>query len=458
MMSVGAFGFPVAERQGYIVAASDTHGVAHRPKLIQGDAKLAQRYAQFRSRLHSSLLKPLHMFSSRWTKFFRQLLGRRHTASRRQRRTFHNECQLETLEDRSLCTATSAVIPTTLAPLADTAVTVNATAYRPQTPNFNWQNHAVPEATEDTTGVGVRMNGDDDNHNGRPDRDDTSVSGENDLVRVRLEGTGATQYFVTRDNANIRVWDSVTKGTAILVSQDSASLTINGSRDVWVEYAGTVAGSSLLTFDGRDSAGQVLSSDRLNIYSFTSVVLVLGGYTQVPGDPVNSNLGTFQSAIDLYDQGYDVHTYNQNQFRGLKTDAPYVDAVQSVQKLGETKIGIFGYSWGGGGTYGLSKLLNANRTSIGSFAIQFTAYVDGITSSSISSERRLPPGSLYHFNLFQRHDVGLFQLAGNSVTGAGENYNVTSQSWGRDLTHYTIDDNVLVRDLVKTRLIAKLSR
>ena len=398
------------------------------------------------------------MPTSHWMKLFGQLLGRRRMARRWHRRAFHCECQVESLEDRSLCTATSAVFLAAFDSVADTAVTVNATAYRPQTPNFNWQNHAVPEATEDTTGVGIRMNGDDDNHNGTPDRDDSSVSGENDLVRVRLEGTGATQYFVTRDNANIRVWDSATKGIAILASQDSTSLTINGTRDVWIEYAGLAAGSSLLTIDGRDSTGQVLSSDRISFYSFTSVVLVLGGYTQVPADPVNSNLGTFQSAIDLYDQGYDVHTYNQNQFRGLKTDAPYVDAVQSVQKLGETNVGIFGYSWGGGATYGLSKLLNANRASIGSFAIRFTAYVDGITSGSISSERRLPPGSLYHFNIFQRHDVGLFQLAGNSVAGAGENYNVTSQSWGRDLTHYTIDDNAIVRDLVKTRLVAKLNR
>ncbi len=259
-------------------------------------------------------------------------------ARSRQRPLNAHVCHIELLEDRSLCSATAL-----------------ATAYRPQNPSFNWQNHAVPEATEESVGAGVRMNGDDDNFNGRPDRDDTPVGGENDLVRVRLQASGAAQYNLSRSNTNIRVWDSQSKGAAILVNQNQTMIPISGSRDVWVEYAATFHGSTLLTLDARNSSGQVLASDKVKLYSFQSVVLVLGGRTQTPSDPAGSNMGTFQTAIDLYDQGYDVRMYNENQVTGSRSDRPYVDAVQAIQKHGETKVGIVGYSWGGGATYYVSQ-------------------------------------------------------------------------------------------------------
>ena len=71
-----------------------------------------------------------------------------------------------------------------------TVISVVMTAYRPQTETAGYGNPfqriAVPADEKESPGVGIRFNGDDDNNNGTPGRNDMTVNNENDLIEVLL--------------------------------------------------------------------------------------------------------------------------------------------------------------------------------------------------------------------------------------------------------------------------------
>ena len=113
---------------------------------------------------------------------------------------------------------------------------------------------------------------------------------------------------------------------------------------------------------------------------------------------------------------------------------------------------IFGYSWGGGATYELSVGLKNNTAIAGQYQLQYTAYVDGIRHNLLSAERRLPVNTKYHDNFYQRKD---WLLRGDSVTGAN-NVNVTNTTWGKNLVHTTIDDNLTLQNMLVTNLMTRV--
>ncbi|MED5262382.1 MAG: proprotein convertase P-domain-containing protein, partial [Myxococcota bacterium] len=102
-------------------------------------------------------------------------------------------------------------------PPAPSAITM--TAFRPQSETYGnpLQRRFVAEADELSPGAGIRINGDDDDGNGTPDRDDASVAGENDLIEVELGVNQLTppntEYVLRRTDSTLRVWDSATKDT-----------------------------------------------------------------------------------------------------------------------------------------------------------------------------------------------------------------------------------------------------
>ena len=73
----------------------------------------------------------------------------------------------------------------------------------------------------------------------------------------------------------------------------------------------------------------------------------------------------------------------------------------------------------------------------------------------IASETRLPPGTAYHVNYYQRNDAF---IRGNSVPGANVDINVTSTPWGSGLVHGGIDDHPNVRDGVLQPLLVRVPR
>ena len=128
-------------------------------------------------------------------------------------------------------------------------------AYRPASEAYGapLQRAAVPDADEQDPGTGIRVNGDDDNGNAQPDRDDTGVTGENDLLEITLTLDPPTpasgyEYVLTRSNSNLRVWNEANKTTEVITAGDSAVLSPPGvTSTLWVENpSGGAAGVVLL--------------------------------------------------------------------------------------------------------------------------------------------------------------------------------------------------------------------
>lgn len=357
----------------------------------------------------------------------------------------------------------TATFTPTLTPTPPT-FSVEITAYRPQSEYYGvpFQRRAVPQAENLDPGVGIRVNGDDDNNNGMGDWNDDWVDDENDLIEVKLSVHPAPappgyQYVLTRSNANIRVWTMPFKSVAALGGNDEIGLVFSGPElTMWVESVG--GGDAVLSLEARPIGDTAVANAQARFVPFTSVVIALGGENQSPSDPPNSNHGTFQIARDLYVMGYDVHMYDEDDVSSNGSGPVYNEVVSAVQGRGIGSVAIFGYSHGGGSTHDLSNRLNNNRGSIGSFSIDYTGYVDAIRNSSdidINAETRLPPSTAYHVNYYQRND---FFLRGNAVPGADVNVNVNDTAWGAGLGHGSVDDHPNTRAGVMDPLVARIAR
>jgi len=379
-----------------------------------------------------------------------------------------------------LPTSTSTVTPTwTATPTATVTSTPTAsptatstppafqlsiTAYRPRSEFYGdpFQKLAVPAAENTTPGVGIRVNGDDDDGNGMGDWNDTLVPTENDLIEVTLtvdpvEVPPGFEYVLARTSSNIRVWLSGAKSFPILSTNDDTVMSFGSSTaTVWVESVG--GGDATLRLEARRTGGETVAADEARFFPFSSVVIALGGEGQSPSDPPSGNHGTFHIARTLYGMGYDVHMYDEDVVSSSGGGAAYNEAVSAVRDRGVGSVAIFGYSHGGGSTHDMALRLNTNRASIGSFSIDYTAYVDGIGNSSdidISSETSLPPSTAYHVNYYQRSD---FFLRGNSVSGADVNVNVNNTPWGGGLDHGEVDDHPNTGDGILQPLLAHIAR
>jgi len=324
---------------------------------------------------------------------------------------------------------------------------VNMIARRPCTegPEFNnpFGEHEVPEDTEETPGVGIRINGDTD-----PSED------ENDLIKVGLEvepfplPSGAT-YVLKRSDSSIKVWDSRTMDTALLGSGTEATITINNSpMSVWVENPS--GGAADLEFIAR-SGGSDMHSDTIHFYPFTSIVVVFGGKDQVPNDPPGRHEGMFIVATNLYELGYDVHMY----FANDDQDVAYNEIVAAIQDRQITNVAIFGYSWGGDETQEIAYRLDDGKTQIGTFQVRFTAYVDAVEELS-GPQENLPLGTACHDNYYQSADYphGVF------IQGSRTNVNIVTLD--PNVTHahgendpppdHSIDNNLTVMTNIVNQL------
>ena len=370
-----------------------------------------------------------------------------------------------TAADTPTPTASETPSPTPTATWTVPAFTLGITAFRPQTESYGapFQRRAVPAGENLTPGVGVRINGDDDNNNGIADLLDGAVSSENDLVELTLQVSPfpapvGYEYVVQRSNAGIKLWPDAGKaGPPLLGANDEIDLAFSGAtRTVWVERLS--AGDTVLQLVARPFGGGTVASTSVRLFAFTSVVIALGGENQVPTDPPNSNDGMFNIASTLYGLGYDVHMYDEDHVDSSGAGTVYDEVVSAVSRRGIGIVSVFGYSHGGGSTHDLANRLDANRASIGTFTMPYTAYVDSIRNSSdidIASETRLPPGTAYHVNYYQRNDAF---IRGNSVPGANVDINVTSTPWGSGLVHGGIDDHPNVRDGVLQPLLVRVPR
>lgn len=347
---------------------------------------------------------------------------------------------------------------------------VEMTAYRPQTMPFNWWAYKIPDDDEENldAGAGIRINGDDDNHDDIADRyySDNPVTGEDDLIMVTLEVAAVPapqglEYVLKRSNSNINVWESPTKATAILDVNDEEVITFDkeNQKNIWVENP--YGGSAFLEFEVRTAQDQtVVLKDRIYFYSFTSAVIALGGENQIPTDPPDDDHGTFRIARDLYMNGYDVHMFDEDELRGNVR----AEARSAIEERSVNQIAIFGYSHGGGSTYILADYLNNNRGSIGTFTISYTAYIDAVENvfPYVGAETRRPSSTSYLTNYYQEGVLNPVSpdfdggLAGGPVYGADYEVNVDDPTPTE--THFTIDDDPIVLNGIKSRLRSRVTK
>jgi len=302
------------------------------------------------------------------------------------------------------------------------AAVANLTAFRPVTDFINNAQYPVAEVqeTSPTLGPGIRYNGDDDNANGVADAlDAAATTAENDLVRLDVNASGGS--FSLAWSSGLQLWTTSTKSQAVIAGQAYPE----GQVTWWVEDVSStplLAASVVLTVgQGTDTA-----QDEVDFHSFRSDVIAIGGNQQNPANVGDPRLGVSTIGLTLYQQGYDVHLYSYDKVASNGQGAAFNEVKSAVLKRGVSDIAIVGYSWGGGSTYQLAAGLNSDAALKGRYQLQYTAYIDGIRQCSISSETRLPTGTLYHDNLYQRKD---FLIKGNSVSGA-VNVNVTTTTWG----------------------------
>jgi hypothetical protein len=335
------------------------------------------------------------------------------------------------------------------------------TAHRPQhgAGYFPFARTSVPELQEDdpVLGPGIRRNG----------PGEIDPAGEDDLVEVVVGRVlRGTALVLERSGPELAVWTTRTRqpGTQVpFTGMRSQPLSFGGdpSLHVWVEWTGTAHGTRRLSLEA-DGSGILL--DRLTFHSFRSIVVALGGEGQSPSLPLDPNHGTFVVGTELYELGYDVHMYDEDGVTSTGSGPVYDEVVNSVQSRGVADVAVFGYSHGGGSTHDLAERLDAFRAGIGTFAIPFTSYVDGVENDSdidTDPELRYPPSSAFHANHYQRGTFADFFLDGGPVPGSSpppSGLDVETTTWGAGATHFIVDDFMQVRDFILLNLDLRTTR
>jgi hypothetical protein len=342
----------------------------------------------------------------------------------------------------------------------------NLTAYRPQhgAGYFPFTKTAVPDANEEslTLGPGIRINA----------PGDIDPAGEDDLIELLVETSQtAIPLALTRNSAALRVWTTRNKspGTEIIFTNNKTSalpLGGNPSMTLWIEWSLAQHGDAMLSLEPLAAS---YAFDTLRFHTFHSIVMALGGESQVPSVPVDPNHGTFVVGIDLYQQGYDVHMHDEDDVTADGSGSVYDEVVNAISHRMVDKVSIFGYSHGGGSTYDLSERLDNNRAGIGVFDIVVTSYVDSVQNDSdfdVDQELRRPPSTGYHANHYQ---VGSFTdifLDGGPVPNSfgwpesnptPSGLNVETAPWGSGATHFVVDDYAEVKGFIETNLISRLA-
>jgi hypothetical protein len=335
------------------------------------------------------------------------------------------------------------------------------TAYRPQngTGYAPFARTPVPDAVEEhpELGPGIRVNG----------AGEVDPVAEDDLVEVVVgRALRGTPLVVERSGPELALWTTRDKqpGTALAFTGDvTAPLVFGGAAELklWAEWLGPAGALGALVLRAPEPDVVI---DRLVFHSFTGLVVALGGEDQVPAAPVDSNHGTYLVATDLYERGWDVLMRDEDQVSANGSGLVYTEVVNAIQHRAVGSLAIFGYSHGAGSTYDLAERLDTFRGSIGTFALDFTSYVDGVENDSdidLDKELRRPLTSGYHANHWQRGSFADFFLDGGPVPTSNpppSGLDVETVVWGFGATHFLVDDYDEVRDFMLQNLAPRVNR
>ena len=170
---------------------------------------------------------------------------------------------------------------------------------------------------------------------------------------------------------------------------------------LWTDWADPAPATAALSVE---PLNDIATLDTLRFHAFEGIVAALGGEGQTPADPPDPNTGTFVVAVSLYNQGYDVHMFDEDNVAADGSGPVYDEVVNAIQNRSVNDVAIYGYSHGGGSTYDLADRLDLNRADIGVFEITWSSYVDSVSNNSdldVAQELRRPPSTAYHANHYQ---------------------------------------------------------
>lgn len=315
--------------------------------------------------------------------------------------------------------------------------------------------------------VGIRKNIDDDNKNGAKDWKDANVNGEDDLLLLQLFSTPFTlptglEYRIESDGESMQLWTDDEHGTKLL-SLGQTSIVVDSIENgaMYAEWASVLGGNAALTLGLWDTLNNLrLYSDTITFTPFTSLVVAIGGNLQVPSDFPGAGSGIFELGRELQGEGYDVRMYahgdiNTSDGKGKA----YSDIVSAIQSGQVDNIAMIGYSWGGGAIYDLSFILDENKRAVRTdisktFTISLTGYIDAVAHGETFGENRRPLNSAFHVGQYTRNFVPEAAYIGGEASGGDDDVNRSYLGH----THYTIDDDAVVKGFLKTRMLQKTSK
>jgi len=344
------------------------------------------------------------------------------------------------------------------------------------------QYHAIAYATEtlaltidqeEALGVGLRRNFDDDNADGTIDTWQATVAFEDDTAELTStsEIPQGAELVLRASNDNIAIWDGSEK-TNILVGLDPVTGVMHNeyvvplpffNHSYFVEWVNNTPGAGaasaeLYVRDPRSGGTRFL--DRVNYYPYNSVVVVLSGEDLSGSGPATGS-GLFPLAEALYLEGYNAYFFDEDEVSNTGSGLAYDLVRHQLRDHVVGEVSIFGHSHGGGSTHDLAGYLSQNQSTLPSFSVPFTAYVDAIKNTSdveTAAEDRRPPLSQFHSNFWQWYYYpSPLALHGASIPGSEDDINVNSQ-WGTSDAHTTMDNNIQIVGAIRGRVESKVSR
>ena len=263
---------------------------------------------------------------------------------------------------------------------------------------------------------------------------------------------------------------------------ESLNIGSDGELTVYVEWVSASHGTANLSLVDKN-VGFVF--DTLTFHTFNSVAIGLSGeqFSESSGSGNALDSGIFDVMVQMYESGYDAYYFNEddvysgpyvsNSYTGQGPVKRVIDnAVGGPTNLNlppgqlapyagrfVTEVGLIGHSHGGGSVYDLTWRLNLWGYQYNPFTISFTGYVDAIVQRGINAETRLPVGTAFHANYYQRNGV----IDGYEVAGAQISDDVNAdRGWtdenGDELTHGTIDNSQDLQDELLDLFRQNLSR
>ena len=323
----------------------------------------------------------------------------------------------------------------------------NLSLRRPKTDGLvDWASSSitrVPEATEETVGGGIRINGSD------------PLGTDDDLLQLEMARNSKIpvgySYIVSTDSDAIQIHTQESGNSPLLTNRQVNLGRSKLPGTFYVEWKTKQRGAANITFSVvRSSDGLTVVLDKVRVYTFSSMVYVIGGLNQVPVAQTDSNYaeyGTYRIGRDLYAKGYDVHFWSERAIAAVSGQlfGGMIDELKAAynDRLVRSFVPI-GYSYGGGAVYNLLANL---PSSLSGLTVPLAVYIDAnIQNSAGDAVTVPPPRALKLVNYYQdsNYSNGADFLSGVDV-GTGANPLRISGSFIDVLSakkHLKIDDVV----------------